>query len=75
MPVVPRFLARARETHPRGRSQEASHDLLAHLDTAPGKVAALTDAPLRYYQGVADRPLQEEHYKTWLDFGVKLEWR
>lgn len=35
----------------------------------------LTDAPLRYYQGVSNRPLQEEHYKTWLDFGVKVEWR
>jgi TonB-dependent receptor len=35
----------------------------------------LTDAPLRYFQGVADRPLQEEHYRWWMDFGVKLGWQ
>jgi TonB-dependent receptor len=34
----------------------------------------LTDAPLRYFQGVSDRPLQEEHYRAWFDFGVKVDW-
>jgi TonB-dependent receptor len=32
----------------------------------------LNDALLRYYQGVPDRVLQEEHYRWWMDFGVKL---
>jgi hypothetical protein len=31
----------------------------------------LTNAPLRYYQGVTDRPLQEEHYRCWLNVRVK----
>jgi hypothetical protein len=26
----------------------------------------------RYYQGVSDRPLQEEHYQGWMNFGVKV---
>ena len=34
----------------------------------------LNDALLRYYQGVEDRPLQEEHYHWWTDFGVKFDW-
>jgi outer membrane receptor protein involved in Fe transport len=34
----------------------------------------LTDAPLRYFQGVNTRPLQEEHYRSWYDFGVKIDW-
>lgn len=34
----------------------------------------LTDAPLRYFQGTPDRPLQEEHYRWWADFGVKVSW-
>ena len=33
----------------------------------------LNDALLRYYQGVPDRVLQEEHYQWTLNFGVKLE--
>jgi len=33
----------------------------------------LTDAPLRYFQGVSDRPLQEEHYRAWFNFGVKID--
>lgn len=32
----------------------------------------LNDALLRYYQGVPDRVLQEEHYRWWMDFGVKF---
>ena len=33
----------------------------------------LNNALLRYYQGVTDRPLQEEHYQSWLNFGVKVD--
>ncbi|MEP7304927.1 MAG: hypothetical protein ABJA98_05375 [Acidobacteriota bacterium] len=33
----------------------------------------LNNALLRYYQGVPDRPLQEEHYQGWLNFGVKVD--
>ncbi len=33
----------------------------------------LNDALLRYYQGVPDRPLQEEHYHWWMEFGVKFD--
>jgi TonB-dependent receptor len=33
----------------------------------------LNDSPLRYFQGVTDRPLQEERYRWWMDFGVKVE--
>jgi hypothetical protein len=31
----------------------------------------MNDALLRYYQGVPDRVLQEEHYHWWSTFGVK----
>jgi len=31
----------------------------------------LTNAPLRYYEGTWDRPIQEEYYRWWLLFGVK----
>jgi len=33
----------------------------------------LNDALLRYYQGVPDRTLQEEHYRWWMNFGVRFE--
>lgn len=32
----------------------------------------LTNAPLRYYLGVPNRPIQEEYYKWWAMFGVKM---
>jgi TonB-dependent receptor len=32
----------------------------------------LSNAPLRYYEGVADRPIQEEYYRWWSTFGVKV---
>ena len=31
----------------------------------------LTNAPLRYYVGVPNRPIQEEYYRWWTLFGVK----
>lgn len=34
----------------------------------------LTDAPLRYFQGDNTHPLQEEHYRAWYEFGVKVDW-
>jgi hypothetical protein len=34
----------------------------------------LTNAPLRYYLGAPNRPIQEEYYQWWTTFGVKLNW-
>jgi TonB-dependent receptor len=31
----------------------------------------LTDAPLRYYEGSTDRPIQEEYYRFWGTLGLK----
>lgn len=35
-------------------------------------VLNVTNAPLRYYQGTPDRPIQEEYYRWWASFGVKV---
>ena len=35
-------------------------------------VLNLTNAPLRYYEGVTSRPIQEEYYRWWATFGVKF---
>jgi TonB-dependent receptor len=35
-------------------------------------VLNLTNAPLRYYEGSWDRPIQEEYYRWWMLFGVRL---
>lgn len=32
----------------------------------------LTNAPLRYYRGVSTRPIQEEYYKSWINFGARV---
>jgi TonB-dependent receptor len=32
----------------------------------------LTNAPLRYYQGASNRPIQEEYYRWWTMAGVKV---
>ncbi len=32
----------------------------------------LTNAPLRYYVGAPNRPIQEEYYRWWAMFGVKM---
>jgi TonB-dependent receptor len=32
----------------------------------------LGNAPLRYYEGTWDRPIQEEYYRWWTMFGVKV---
>lgn len=33
----------------------------------------LTDAPLRYYQGVSDRPIAQEYYSWWSHIGVRFD--
>jgi TonB-dependent receptor len=35
-------------------------------------VLNLTNAPLRYYEGVSNRPIQEEYYRWWASFGVRM---
>lgn len=32
----------------------------------------VTNAPLRYYEGVTSRPIQQEYYRWWSMFGVKV---
>ena len=49
-------------------AQKVTRNLRLYLDGLN-----LNDALLRYYQGVSNRPLQEEHYKWWLNFGVKVD--
>jgi TonB-dependent receptor len=36
-------------------------------------VLNLTNAPLRYYEGITTRPIQEEYYRWWATFGVKVD--
>jgi TonB-dependent receptor len=47
-------------------SQRVLRQMRAYVD-----VLNLTNAPLRYYEGTASRPIQEEYYRTWATFGVK----
>ncbi len=49
-------------------SQRLSRTLRVYVD-----MLNLNDALLRYYQGVNDRVLQEEHYHWWTEFGIKLD--
>jgi len=49
-------------------SQRVTRNLRAYLDGMN-----LNNALLRYYQGVPERVLQEEHYQWWTTFGVKVE--
>jgi hypothetical protein len=48
--------------------QKLTRNLRLYMD-----VLNLNDSPLRYYQGVPNRPLQEERYRWSMDFGVKVE--
>lgn len=34
----------------------------------------LNNRPLRRYEGTKDRPVQQEFYKWWATFGLKLDW-
>jgi TonB-dependent receptor len=47
-------------------SQRVSRNFRVYLD-----MLNLNDALLRYYQGVPERVLQEEHYHWWAMFGVR----
>jgi TonB-dependent receptor len=47
-------------------SQRISRNIRVYAD-----FLNLTNAPLRYYIGTADRPIQEEYYRWWSMFGVK----
>lgn len=49
-------------------SQRLTRNLRAYINGTN-----LNDALLRYYQGVKDRVLQEEHYRWWMDFGLKFD--
>jgi TonB-dependent receptor len=49
-------------------AQRLSRNLRAYFDALN-----LNDSLLRYYQGVPERVLQEEHYRWTLNFGAKLE--
>jgi TonB-dependent receptor len=50
-------------------SQRLSRNVLVYVD-----FLNITNAPLRYYFGVPDRPSQEEYYRGWTMFGVKFNW-
>jgi TonB-dependent receptor len=49
-------------------AQRLTHNFRLYAD-----LLNLNDSLLRYYQGVPDRLLQEEHYRWWMNFGVKVE--
>ncbi len=49
-------------------NQKLSRNLRGYFDTLN-----LNDALLRYYQGVKDRVLQEEHYHWWLNSASKVD--
>jgi TonB-dependent receptor len=48
-------------------SQRVTRQARAFVD-----VLNLTNAPLRYYEGFATRPIQEEYYRTWATIGLKF---
>jgi hypothetical protein len=49
-------------------TQKVARNLRVYIDGIN-----LNDALLRYYQGTSERVLQEEHYRWWTTFGVKVE--
>jgi TonB-dependent receptor len=49
-------------------SQKLARHLRLYVD-----VLNVNDALLRYYQGTPERVLQEEHYKWWMNFGLKFD--
>jgi TonB-dependent receptor len=48
-------------------SQRIRRQARAYID-----VLNLTNAPLRYYEGAPNRPIQEEYYRSWATCGVKF---
>ena len=49
-------------------NQRITHNIRGYAN-----VINLNDSLLRYFQGTSDRPLQEEHYHWWLEFGAKFD--
>ena len=49
-------------------TQKITRNLRVYVD-----LLNLNDSLLRYFQGVPDRVLQEEHYHWWMNFGVKVQ--
>jgi hypothetical protein len=47
-------------------SQRLTKNLRLYVD-----VLNLTNAPLRYYYGSPNRPIQEEYYRSWAFFGLR----
>jgi TonB-dependent receptor len=50
-------------------SQRLARNIRVYAD-----VLNLRNAPLRYYIGTTDRPIQQEYYRWWTSFGVKVNW-
>lgn len=48
-------------------SQRLFRQARAYID-----ILNLTNAPLRYYEGFVNRPIQEEYYQRWATFGLKF---
>jgi TonB-dependent receptor len=65
--LLDRFYDQARQVD-MSMTQKVTRSLRVYLDGLN-----LNGALLRYYQGVPNRPLQEEHYKWWLNFGAKID--
>ncbi|MPY87023.1 MAG: hypothetical protein GEU99_03795 [Luteitalea sp.] len=49
-------------------SQRLTHNMRLY-----GDVLDLTNAPLRYYVGTPSRPIQEEYYRWWAMFGLRVD--
>lgn len=48
-------------------SQRLTKNLRIYVDALN-----LTNAPLRYYYGSPNRPIQEEYYRSWVFFGLRM---
>lgn len=48
-------------------SQRVTRNIRLYVDALN-----LTNAPLRYFEGTTDRPIQQEYYRWWTMFGVKV---
>jgi len=48
-------------------SQRISRNIRLYVDALN-----LTNAPLRYFEGTTERPIQQEYYRWWATFGVKV---
>jgi TonB-dependent receptor len=66
-PLLDRYYDQARQLD-LSLSQKVTRNFRVYADATN-----LNDALLRYYQGVSERTLQEEHYRWWMNFGVRFE--